>query len=81
LVLFLKLLVLFLEPLDFLLSVLGLFPSLVSLPPRTAQFLREFPNTPDRIEILEKQIILWPKLTPLSSFFSEPRPKAHLYWV
>jgi len=45
-----------LEPLYFLLSVHGLFPSLVSLPPRTAQFLRQFPNTPDRIEILEKQI-------------------------
>jgi hypothetical protein len=52
---------------------------LVPLSPRTAQFLRKFPNTPDWIEILEKQIILWPKVTPLSSFFSGPRPKASLY--
>jgi hypothetical protein len=47
--------------------VLTLFPGLVTLSPRTAQFLRKFPYTPDRIEILEKQIILWPKLK--SNFF------------
>jgi hypothetical protein len=59
--------------------VLTLFPGLVALSPRTAQFLRKFPYTPDRIEILEKQTILWPKLKSLSSFFSGPRPKACIY--
>jgi hypothetical protein len=59
--------------------VLTLFPGLVALASRTAQFLRKFPYTPDRIEILEKQTILWPKLTSLSSFFSGPRPKACIY--
>ena len=58
LVLFAQPLVVFFEPLQFLLPVLGLFPGLVSLSPRTAQFLRKFPYTPDRIEILEKQISL-----------------------
>jgi hypothetical protein len=52
---------------------------LVALSPRTAQFLHKFSNTPDRIEVLEKQIILWSKLTCLSSFFSGPRPKACIY--
>ena len=58
LVVFAQPLVVFFEPLQFLLPVLGLFPGLVSLSPRTAQFLRKFPYTPDRIEILEKQISL-----------------------
>ncbi|HEY7679101.1 MAG TPA: hypothetical protein VIC04_01190 [Terriglobia bacterium] len=51
-------LVLFLEPLQFLSQALGFIPGLVALPPSTTQFLREFPNAPDRIEMLEKQIIL-----------------------
>ena len=33
---------------------LVLFLQLVSLPPHTAQFLHQFPNTADRIEILEQ---------------------------
>jgi hypothetical protein len=77
--LFLQMLILFFKPLVLFLELLVLLPGLLSLPPRTAQFLRKFPNTPDRIEILEKQIILWPKLKSLSSFFSGPLPKACIY--
>jgi hypothetical protein len=58
LILFAQSLVVFFEPLEFLLSVLSLFPGFVSLSSRTSQFPHKFPNTPARIEILEKQIIL-----------------------
>jgi len=50
-------LLLFLQTLGLLLETLGLLPGLVALPPRTTQFHCEFANAPDRIEILEKQII------------------------
>ena len=79
LVLFLQPLILLLQPLVLFFELLVLLPGLLSLSPRTAQFLRKFSHTPDRIEILEKQIILWPKLTRLFSFFSGPRPKARHY--
>ena len=42
-------LVVFFEPLEFLLSVLSLFPGFVSLSSRTSQFPHKFPNTPARI--------------------------------
>jgi hypothetical protein len=56
--LFLQLLILFFKPLFLFLELLVLLPGLLSLPPRMAQFLRKLSHTPDRIEILEKQIIL-----------------------
>jgi hypothetical protein len=36
-----------------------------------AQFLHRFVKAPNRIEILEKQIVLWPNLMPLSGLFSD----------
>ena len=46
------------QPLVLLLQLLGFLPSSVTLLPRATQFLCQFANPPDRIEILKEQIIV-----------------------